>query len=186
VKAQFEKLDRVRCDWTFALPLPETLSFETSGPPFCAGITVFNAMVQFGVKQSDRVGVIGIGGLGHLALQFLNKWGCDVHAFTSSDATRGEALWVGAHHVVDSRDAAAMTKIAGSLDLILSPVDVPLDWATDRTRLLPPDHDPRLLQLPRSKDRSWRGKRRTESGRRRTVIHYATLQCDCGQYRTRS
>jgi uncharacterized zinc-type alcohol dehydrogenase-like protein len=60
--------DRVRCDWTFALPLPETLTFETSGSLFRAGITVFNAMVQFGVKPSDRVGVIGIGGLGHLAL----------------------------------------------------------------------------------------------------------------------
>jgi uncharacterized zinc-type alcohol dehydrogenase-like protein len=87
-------------------------------------------MVQFGVKPSDHVGVIGIGGLGHLALQFLNKWGCDVHAFTSSDAKRNEALWLGAHHVVDSRDAAAMTKVAGSLDLIMSTVDVPLDWAT--------------------------------------------------------
>jgi uncharacterized zinc-type alcohol dehydrogenase-like protein len=121
--------DRVRCDSTFALPLPETLNSETSGPLFCAGLTVFNAMVQFGVKPSDRVGVIGIGGLGHLALQFLNKWGCDVHAFTSSDAKRGEALRLGAHHVLDSRDAAAMTKIAGSLDLIMSTVDVPLDWA---------------------------------------------------------
>jgi hypothetical protein len=63
--------DRVRCDWTFA---PETLTFEMSEPQFRAGITVFNAMVQFGVKLSERVGVIGIGGLGHLALQFLNTW----------------------------------------------------------------------------------------------------------------
>jgi alcohol/geraniol dehydrogenase (NADP+) len=122
--------DRVRCDWTFALPLPAALNLETSGPLFCAGLTVFNAMVQFGVKPSDRVGVIGIGGLGHLALQFLNKWGCEVHAFTSSDAKRDEALRLGAHHVVDSRDAAAMAKIAGSLDLVLSTVDVPLDWST--------------------------------------------------------
>jgi alcohol/geraniol dehydrogenase (NADP+) len=123
-------VDRVRCNWTFALPLPETLTFKTSGPLFCAGITAFNARVQFGMKPSDRVGVIDTGGLGHLALQFLNKWGCDVYAFVSSDGKRGEALRLGAHHVMDSRDGASMTKIAGSLDLILLIVDVPLDWAT--------------------------------------------------------
>jgi alcohol/geraniol dehydrogenase (NADP+) len=66
--------------------LPEKVSLGQGGPLFCAGITVFNPMVQFGVKATDRVGVIGIGGLGHLALQFLNKWGCEVYAFTSSDS----------------------------------------------------------------------------------------------------
>jgi alcohol/geraniol dehydrogenase (NADP+) len=86
-----------------------------------------------GAIRREAVGshrVIGIGGLGHLALQFLNKWDYDVHAFKSSDGKRCEALRPGAHHVVDSRDGASMTKIAGSLDLILLTVDVPLDWET--------------------------------------------------------
>jgi uncharacterized zinc-type alcohol dehydrogenase-like protein len=80
------------------------------------------------VRPTQRVGVIGIGGLGHLALQFLNKWGCEVTAFTSSDAKRDDALRMGAHHVVNSRHAAQLRKIAGSLDFILSTVAVDLDW----------------------------------------------------------
>jgi alcohol/geraniol dehydrogenase (NADP+) len=129
--------DRVRCHWSFALRLPATLKLETSGPLFCAGITVFNAMVQFGVKPPHRVGVIGIGGLGHLALQFLNKWGCEVHAFTSSGAKRDEVQRLGAHQVVDSRDTVAMTKTSSSLDLIVSIVDVPVDWTAILNSLRP-------------------------------------------------
>ena len=54
-----------------------------AGPLFCGGITVFNPFVQLDIKPTDKVGVIGIGGLGHLALQFADKWGCEVTAFTS-------------------------------------------------------------------------------------------------------
>ena len=74
------------------------------------------------------MGVVGIGGLGHLALQFLNKWGCEVTAFTSSDAKGEEARVLGAHHVVNSRDADQLKAVGGSLDFILSTVNVPLDW----------------------------------------------------------
>jgi uncharacterized zinc-type alcohol dehydrogenase-like protein len=77
---------------------------------------VFNPIVQMNVKPTDRVGVIGIGGLGHLALQFLNKWGCEVTAFTSSPGKEAEAKKLGAHHVVNSKDSAAMAKLAGSFD----------------------------------------------------------------------
>lgn len=120
--------DRVRCHWAWAVPLPAELGADVAGPLFCGGVTVFNPIVQYGVKPTDRVGVIGIGGLGHMALQFLNKWGCEVHAFTSSDSKREEAQQLGAHHVVNSRDSAAMKRIAGSLDFVLSTVNVPLDW----------------------------------------------------------
>ncbi|HRX53574.1 MAG TPA: alcohol dehydrogenase catalytic domain-containing protein, partial [Verrucomicrobiales bacterium] len=65
--------DRVRCHWTWAIPLPEALSAATAGPLFCGGITVFGPIVECGVRPTDRVGVIGMGGLGHLALQFLAK-----------------------------------------------------------------------------------------------------------------
>ena len=66
---------------------------------FCGGVTVFNPLIQLDVRPTDRVGVIGIGGLGHMALQFLRAWGCEVVAFTSSDSKREEALKLGAHHV---------------------------------------------------------------------------------------
>ena len=114
--------DRVRCHWAWAIPLPEQLDATKAGPLFCGGITVFNPIVQFDVKPTDRVAVIGIGGLGHLALQFLNKWGCEVYAFSSSESKRDEALRLGAHHVINSRDPAEMKKIAGSLDFVLSKI----------------------------------------------------------------
>jgi alcohol/geraniol dehydrogenase (NADP+) len=80
--------DRVRCHWVWATPIPAGVDYAKAGPLFCGGITVFNPIVQFDVKPTDRVGVIGIGGLGHLALAFLNKWGCEVTAFTSSDSKK--------------------------------------------------------------------------------------------------
>lgn len=121
--------DRVRCHWAWAVPLPSQINVATAGPLFCGGITVFNPLVQLGVKPTDRVGVVGIGGLGHLALQFLNKWGCEVIAFTSSQSKRAEALKLGAHEVVNSKNSAEMTKLAGSLDFIISTVNASLDWA---------------------------------------------------------
>ena len=120
--------DRVRAHWAWVTPLPDKLDSAKVGPLFCGGATVFNPILAFGVKPTDRVGVIGIGGLGHLAVQFLNKWGCDVHAFTSSDSKREEAMRLGARHVINSRDAAAMRRIKGSLDFVISTVNVPLDW----------------------------------------------------------
>jgi uncharacterized zinc-type alcohol dehydrogenase-like protein len=120
--------NRVRCHWVWATPLPEAIDYAKAGPLFCGGITVFNPLVQYDVKPTDRVGVIGIGGLGHMALAFLNKWGCEVTAFTSSDSKREEALKLGAHKVVNSRDPAQLKSIAGSLNFILSTVSASLDW----------------------------------------------------------
>ncbi len=129
--------DRLRAHWAWATPLPERLDAAKAGPLFCGGITVFNPIVQLGIRPTDRVGVIGIGGLGHMALQFLNKWGCEVTAFSSSDSKKAEAISLGAHHVVNSRDKAQLDAIAGSLDFILSTVNVPLDWTAYLTALAP-------------------------------------------------
>lgn len=120
--------DKVRAQAASVLALPEGLDFKRAGPLFCGGITVFNPLVQFGIRPTDRVGVIGIGGLGHLALQFLRAWGCEVTAFTSSDSKREEAKKLGAHHTLNSRDKAALEDAAGRFDLLLSTVNVKLDW----------------------------------------------------------
>ena len=72
--------------------------------------------------------MIGIGGLGHLALQFLNAWGCEVTAFTSSEAKKEEALRLGAHHTLNSCDLKEIEAAAGRFDLIISTVNVKLDW----------------------------------------------------------
>ena len=120
--------DTVRCHQGWAVPLPMGVNAKTAGPLFCGGITVFNPIVQFGVQPTDRVGVVGIGGLGHLAVQFLAKWGCDVTAFSSNPAKADDARRLGAHHVVSSRDDGELEKIAGSLDLILVTANVSLNW----------------------------------------------------------
>lgn len=118
----------VRAHWAWAIPMPEGLDVSKAGPLFCGGITVFNPLMQLNIKPTDRVGVIGIGGLGHMALKFVRSWGCEVIAFTSSDSKRDEALGLGAHRVVNTRSAEDIAALAGSLDAIISTVNVTLDW----------------------------------------------------------
>jgi len=122
--------DKVRAQAASVVPLPDNIDFQSAGPLFCGGITVFNPLVQFGVKPTDSVAVVGIGGLGHMALQFLNAWGCRVTAFTSSEAKKAEALEMGAHQTINSRDQGEIQAAAGQFDLVLSTVNVKLDWNT--------------------------------------------------------
>ena len=121
--------ERVRAHWAWVLPLPENLEPSAAGPLLCGGVTVFTPLYDYGVKPTARVGVVGIGGLGHLALKFAAAWGCEVTAFTSSESKFKEAKGFGAHHVVATRDAAAIKRIAGTLDLVIVTANVPLDWA---------------------------------------------------------
>ncbi|MDX2118924.1 MAG: NAD(P)-dependent alcohol dehydrogenase [Planctomycetota bacterium] len=118
----------VRAQAAWAAKLPEGVDAAKAGPLFCGGITVFNPFVQFDVRPTDRVGIVGIGGLGHMALQFANKWGCEVFAFTSSPAKAAEAKSLGAHHAITSTDDAALNALAGKLDFILVTVNVSLNW----------------------------------------------------------
>lgn len=117
----------VRTHWAWAIPLPEKLKLPEAGPLLCGGITVF-APLSMHAKPTDRVGIIGIGGLGHMAVKFAAAYGCDVTALTSSQSKFDEARGFGAHHVVSSRDSAAINKLAGAFDLLISTVNVPLDW----------------------------------------------------------
>lgn len=120
--------DKVRANAASVVVLPEGVDAASAGPLFCGGITVFNPMVQFDVKPTDSVAVIGIGGLGHMAVQFLHAWGCKVTAFTSSEAKTKEALELGADDTINSRDPAALAAAAGRFDYIISTVNVKLDW----------------------------------------------------------
>lgn len=120
--------DKVRADAASVIVVPDGIDLKSAGPLLCAGITVFNPLVQFDVKSTDKVAVIGIGGLGHIALKFLSAWGCEVTAFTSSESKREEALRLGAHQTLNSRDEAEIEAAAHSFDLIISTVNVKLDW----------------------------------------------------------
>jgi uncharacterized zinc-type alcohol dehydrogenase-like protein len=120
--------DRVRAHAEWVLPLPDGVDARTAGPLFCGGITVFNPLLQNNVRPTDRVGVVGIGGLGHMALSFLRAWGCEVSAFSTSADKEEEARRLGAHRFVNTREPDALGKLAGAFDLILVTVNVPLDW----------------------------------------------------------
>jgi uncharacterized zinc-type alcohol dehydrogenase-like protein len=120
--------DRVRCHWQWAVKLPDALDLSKAGPLFCGGITVFNPFVQDNIRPTDKVGVVGIGGLGHLALQFADKWGCEVTAFTSDLSKTDELQALGADYVVNSRSETDLAALAGKFDMILVTVNVSLNW----------------------------------------------------------
>ena len=114
--------DAIRVNSRFAIPVPEVLESENVAPLLCGGITVYSPLRNHLARPSSRVGVVGIGGLGHMALQFARAFGCEVTAFSTSVDKEAEARELGAHHFVNSRDAASLKKATGSLDLILSTV----------------------------------------------------------------
>ncbi|NNE58170.1 MAG: NAD(P)-dependent alcohol dehydrogenase [Hellea sp.] len=120
--------NKVRAQSLWTIPLPEGLDPQKAGPLFCGGITVFSPFVDFQISPTDKIAVVGIGGLGHLALKFANAWGCEVTAFTSSMDKRDELLKLGAHHVVNSKDNDAIKALKGRFDLVLSTVNVNLPW----------------------------------------------------------
>lgn len=117
----------IRCQWIWAIPLPEDLKFAEAGPLMCGGVTVFAPLAMY-ARPWDRVGIIGIGGLGHMAVKFAAAWGCDVTAFTSSEGKFEEARHFGANHVLSSKDSAAIRKLGGHIDLLINTANVPLDW----------------------------------------------------------
>ncbi|WZO95942.1 NAD(P)-dependent alcohol dehydrogenase [Isosphaeraceae bacterium EP7] len=129
--------ERVRAHWAWTIPLPDGLDLSSAGPLLCGGITVFSPLATHGIKPTSRVGVVGIGGLGHMGLKFASAWGCEVTAFTSSESKFDEARAFGADHVVSSRDPAAIRALAGSLDLLLITVNVTLDWHALMSTLAP-------------------------------------------------
>src|SRR6516162_8360429 len=129
--------DRVRAQWTWVRPLPDALDMSKTGPLFCGGITVFTPFLDYDVSPTARVGIIGIGGLGHMALQFANKWGCEVHAFTTSDSKDAEARKLGAHYVHNTKQEGVLKKLSRSLDLIISTINVPSDVAGFLDTLVP-------------------------------------------------
>ena len=128
---------KTRAHWAWAIPLPAELDAAKFGPMFCGGLTVFQPIVMGNVRPTDKVAVIGIGGLGHIALQFLAKWGCEVTAFTSSESKIAEAKKLGAHKTLNSTDAKAIAAAAGTFDFILSTVNVSLDWPAILNALAP-------------------------------------------------
>jgi uncharacterized zinc-type alcohol dehydrogenase-like protein len=118
----------VKAHWLWTVPIPEKLNAADAGPLLCAGITVFSPLMQFGVKPTDRIGIFGIGGLGHLAVQFAHAWGAEVTAFSSSVHKYEDIRKLGADYVVSSKDRGGWEALKGRFDLILITASAPLEW----------------------------------------------------------
>lgn len=129
--------EKLRADWQWVIPLPESLDAASAGPLLCGGITVFKPLLMSNITATSRVGVIGIGGLGHIAIKILRAMGAEVVAFSSTPNKKQSILDMGADEVVNSRDPKALKSQAGRFDLILSTVAVDLDWKPYFTALAP-------------------------------------------------
>jgi uncharacterized zinc-type alcohol dehydrogenase-like protein len=114
-------------DERFVLRVPSSLKLAGAAPLLCAGITTYSPMRHWGVTQGKKVGVVGLGGLGHMAVKFAHAFGAHVVVFTTSPAKQEDALRLGADEVVISRDANQMQKHAGSFDFILDAVSAEHD-----------------------------------------------------------
>ncbi|MGB7986546.1 MAG: NAD(P)-dependent alcohol dehydrogenase [Terracidiphilus sp.] len=129
--------DRVRANSRFVIPIPDALESESAAPLLCGGITVYNPLRTHGINPSSRVGIVGIGGLGHLAIQFARVFGAEVTAFSTSAAKEEEAHALGAHHFVNSRESKALREVAGTFDFILSTINADQDWGVYVAALRP-------------------------------------------------
>lgn len=118
----------IRVDSRFAFDIPENLDSSSAAPLLCGGITVYSPLRHFGVIPPNRVGVIGMGGLGHLAIRFAASMGCHVTLFSSSKEKEKPARELGAADFVSSSDPDSLDRAAGSVDFLLSTVNVDLDW----------------------------------------------------------
>jgi uncharacterized zinc-type alcohol dehydrogenase-like protein len=120
--------ERVCVDHRFCFQLPDDLETLQAGPLLCGGITVYNALRHAGMASAEHVGVIGIGGLGHLAVQFASRLGNRVTAFTSTEGKADFARDMGADEVVVSAGSAPGDAPSRDLDILLNTAPVSFDW----------------------------------------------------------
>ena len=126
----------LRVDSYFGIPVPDELDSASAAPMLCAGITVYSPLRRY-VRPGSRVGIVGVGGLGHLGIQFARAMGVEVTAISTTEDKAAEARQFGAHHFAASTDPQQMKKLAGSLDLLLSTATANLDWSAYLAMLRP-------------------------------------------------
>lgn len=119
--------DHIVVDEKFVLQIPSKLELSHVAPLLCAGITTYSPLKYWDVQKGQKVGILGLGGLGHMAIKLANAFGAEVILFTTSENKREEAKRLGAHHVVNSTDSEAMKKHVNQLDLILDTISAEHD-----------------------------------------------------------
>lgn len=111
-------------DKDFVLHVPENLDAKAAAPLLCAGITTYSPLRQWNIKKGDKVGVIGLGGLGHMGVKFANAMGAEVVMITSSPSKTEDAKELGAHDVLISKDKEQMAQYANTFDFLLNTIPV--------------------------------------------------------------
>ena len=119
--------DRAVLSGYFVHKIPDDLPLKYAGPLQCGGATVYGAIVKAGARPIDRVGVVGLGGLGHLAVQYLNKMGCEVVVFSHSSSKKEQATKLGAHEFVAVKENPEMKGVKPINHLLVSTSQQP-DW----------------------------------------------------------
>lgn len=119
--------ESVVVDERFVLSVPSNLDLAGTAPLLCAGITTYSPMHHWGVTKGKKVGVVGLGGLGHMGVKFAHALGAHTVVFTTSPGKKEDALRLGADEVVVSRNADEMAKHVGSFDFILDAVSADHD-----------------------------------------------------------
>lgn len=119
--------ERIVVDENYVLRIPENLDLAAAAPLLCAGITTYSPLKHWKVGPGQKVGVVGIGGLGHMAIKIAKAMGAHVIAFTTSESKFEEARRLGADEVILSKDAEQMQHYAGKLHFILDAVSAQHD-----------------------------------------------------------
>ncbi len=114
-------------DEDFVLRPPSNLALAATAPLVCAGITTYSPLRHWNVQKGRKVGIVGLGGLGHMGLKFANAFGAHVVLFTTSTSKTEDAKRLGAHDIVVSKDAAQMAKHSNTLDFVLDTVSAEHD-----------------------------------------------------------
>jgi alcohol dehydrogenase (NADP+) len=112
----------------FTLVVPSGLDPAGAAPLLCAGITTYSPLKQWGCKKGDRVGVVGLGGLGHMGVKLAASMGAEVTVFSTSASKQADARRLGASEFAISKDEATFEKLAGRFDLVLDTLSVPHDY----------------------------------------------------------
>ncbi|MCT7973627.1 NAD(P)-dependent alcohol dehydrogenase [Laspinema olomoucense] len=139
--------DSIVVDERFVLRVPTNLDLPGVAPLLCAGITTYSPLRHWGVTKGQKVGVVGLGGLGHMGVKFAHAFGAQVVVFTTSPNKTEDALRLGADEVVISRNTDEMQKQAGSFDFILDTVSAQHD-INAYLNLLRPDGNITLVGAP--------------------------------------
>jgi uncharacterized zinc-type alcohol dehydrogenase-like protein len=119
---------RIVVDQDYVLRIPPGIPLDRAAPLLCAGITTYSPMRHYGVKAGNRIAVVGLGGLGHMAVKFGRALGANVTVLSTSESKRADALALGAHDFSVTRDADAFKQLAGQFDFIVDTVSAPHDY----------------------------------------------------------